>query len=373
MKILVVGTGMSGCTIARLLADGGHNVSIIEKETCVGGLCITRVTDDGHKYEPFGARTFHTKHDAVRDFVLRFDEFNGYVHRKGMILNGRLFAFPITPEGIKGLPEAARIFKELQERPEQLDSTNFETACVSIFGPTLYKYFIYNYTSKMWGCEPRELTAEWAPSRLQLGDNANNQCFLDQWQGLPCKGYSFLLERMIERIPLQLNTRIFDPADYDVVISSAPIDELLEFKFGRLQYRSLAFYYARGDAWERDDYGTINLSQHPEYIRKCNFAVLHMSSRQNAVIQYQKPLWHNGTHPPMYPVNNQKNIQLFDRYLREITRINICPLGRLGLFKYLDMDKAVLHSFDMLPIALAYPHFSPAQRYEKIRDLLSRY
>jgi UDP-galactopyranose mutase len=373
MKILVVGAGLSGCSMARLLKDAGHDVSILEKESHVGGLCMTRVSENGLKYEPFGAHTFHTRHGAVRDFVLRFDQFNGYVHRKGMILNGRLFPFPITLRAIKELPEAARIFQELKERPEEIDRRNFETACVSIFGPTMYRYFIHNYTSKMWGCDPRHLSAEWAPSRLTMGEDGDDRCFKNQWQGLPCHGFSFLLERMIEGIPIQLNTRTFDPARYALVISSAPIDEIMRFKFGRLQYRSLEFYYKRNESWEKRDYGTINLPQHPTAIRKCNFAVLHKAQTDRTLIQYQQPLDYDDQHAPMYPVSNEKNASLFDRYLSELTRTNICPLGRLGLFKYLDMDKAVLHSFEMLPIALDYLSLPPTERYLRIKNLLRRY
>lgn len=160
MNILVVGAGLSGCSLARLLKDRGHTVSLIEKEDRVGGLCVTDVNQDGLKYEPFGARTFHSKNPRIKKFITKFDDFNGYIHRKGMIINRKLFPFPITKEAINNFEEREKILRELKKRPNKADRTNFETASVSIFGKTLYEYFIKNYTTKMWGMDPKNLTAE---------------------------------------------------------------------------------------------------------------------------------------------------------------------------------------------------------------------
>jgi UDP-galactopyranose mutase len=230
MKILIIGAGLSGCTIARLLKDKKHDVSIIEKENHIGGLCITRINEDGLKYEPFGAKTFHTKNPGIKTFITQFDDFNGYIHRKGMIINNKLFPFPLTKNAINNFEERDKIFQELENRPKEIDKTNFETACISIFGRILYSYFIENYTSKMWGINPKNLTVEWAPKRLELREDENDELFRDQWQGLPKRGYSFLLKNMIKDIPVMLNTTTFNPDDYDIIVSSAPIDEIFNFK-----------------------------------------------------------------------------------------------------------------------------------------------
>jgi len=370
MKILVVGAGLSGCSAARLLKDRGHEVSLIEKRGEVGGLCITRTGDDELRYEPFGARTFHAKSSRVREFVARFDDFNGYVHRKGMIINGRLFPFPMTKAAIDGLEEKERIFEELKNRPAIIDKTNFETACISIFGRTLYGYFVKNYTVKMWGVDPKELTAEWAQKRLELREDDSEGLFKDEWQGLPCHGYSFLLERMIDGIHVMVNTTSFDPAGYDVVILSAPIDHAMDFKFGRLQYRGLRFDYSKDEEWEDDDYGTINLPQHPRYIRKCNFKILHKQKSSHSLVQYQEPVAADEKSVPMYPVNTEENNRIFDRYLKKVCATkNICPIGRLGLFKYLNMDKAVEVAFDMVAIIESCSEITSEERYKKIKAI----
>jgi len=373
MRILIIGAGLSGCTIARLLKERDHDVFVIEKENYVGGLCITKLTPDGLKYEPFGARTFHTKYNYVKEFITRFDEFNGYIHRKGMILNGHLFPFPITKQAINQFKEKDQIIEELKNRPSKINQLNFETACISIFGKTLYNYFIKNYTSKMWGIEPIKLTAEWAPKRLELREEEDDRLFKDQWQGLPKHGYSYLLERIIKGIPIQFNRATFDPEKFDIVISSAPIDKILNYKYGKLEYRSLKFEYKSDELWENDSYGTINLPQHPVYIRKCNFKILHKESSDHNWIQYQQPVVSDENNRPMYPMNTEANNELFDKYLKEICKTNICPIGRLGLFKYLDMDKAVAIAYEMPEIVESFKKLSAMEKYDRIRDIREKY
>lgn len=373
MRILVVGAGLSGATIARLLTDAGYSVSMIEKKGFPGGLCITRVNRDGLKYEPFGARTFHTNKEHVKEFVTRFDKFNGYTHYKGVIIDSMLFPFPMTKEALNDLPDNDQILEELANRPKAVDKTNFETAAISIVGKTLYRYFIENYSKKMWGCEPRDLTADWAPKRLEFREDGRTECFLNQWQGLPVNGYSYLIKKMIDEIPVKYRTSHYNQNDYDLVISTAPIDLLFEYKYGRLQYRSMRYTYVRDEHWEKDTYGTINLPQHPKYIRKCNFKVLYKADSPHNWIQYQEPLAADDKLMPMYPVNTKENDAIFDQYLKEICATNICPLGRLGLFKYLDMDKAVLHAFEMLPVVVEYLSLNPEARYQKIKEIIKRF
>lgn len=374
MKILIVGAGLSGCTIARLLHDRGHDIEIMEKEDCIGGLCITKLTEQGLKYEPYGARTFHTKDPRIVYFVQRFSAFNGYTHRKGMILHGKIYPFPITRSALNDFRGKEQILKELANRPAVIDKTNFETACISIFGKTLYSYFIENYTRNMWGIEPRELTAEWAPKRLEFREDDNDELFRDQWQGLPLEGYSVWLQKMIENIPIRLQTSGFDPADYDVVVSTAPIDSTMNYQLGRLPYRSIDFEYQHNEPWEKDHYGTINTPQHERHIRKCNFNVLHRVCCESNIIQYQQPIPADENNMPMYPINTFENDALFKEYLQKICETdNICPLGRLGLFKYLDMDKAVETSFDMVEVVENYLNISSKERYLAIKDIRQRH
>lgn len=374
MKILVVGAGLSGCTVARLLHERGHDVRIIEKSGRIGGLCVTNINEYGLKYEPFGARTFHTRDQKIIDFITRFDSFNGYRHLKKMIIDGRIFPFPIHKEAIEGFKDSEIIFNELESRPKEIDKTNFETACISVFGKTLYNYFIGNYTEKMWGMPPKNLTAEWAGKRLELRNDGSEGVFANQWQGLPCNGYSFLLEKISKDIPVTLVCSKFNENDYDIVISTAPIDETMGFVFGRLPYRSFEFYYKNDESWEDETCGTINLPQHDTYIRKCNFKILHKQESAHNIIQYQKPIAADKNHVSMYPVNTPENNSIFDSYLKEICKTkNTVPVGRLATYRYLDMDKAVSYAFDSIGLIENYLEMSPEQRYNEITKIRSKY
>jgi UDP-galactopyranose mutase len=372
-NFVIIGAGLSGCAIARLLADRGHSVRLLERETEVGGLCLTRISPNGFQYEPFGARTFHTRNRLVRRFVTRFGSFNRYAHRKGVMIGGKLLPFPLTPSALDELPESARIRAELARRPAVVDMTNFETACLSVFGPTLYGLFIANYTARMWGTEPRTLTAEWAPRRLEWGADDDNLLFKDQWQGLPEEGYSALLARMIRGIPLSLQVvaTMEWARQADVVIATAPLDAMFDYRFGRLPYRSLRFNHRRDEPWPHPHYGTINLPEHTRFVRRCNFKIMYQQEdRPGNWIQYQEPCAADDRYAPMYPVQTPASEEQYTRYLDLACRArNLCPLGRLGLFKYLDMDAAVALAMRTVPLIETYHKLNRTERFQRLMAL----
>ncbi|MHA2473761.1 MAG: UDP-galactopyranose mutase [Promethearchaeota archaeon] len=370
MRVLVVGAGLSGCTFARLLKDKNHIISITEKEDHIGGLCYTKTSANGILYEPYGGHAFHTKDQRVKIFVLRFSDFNNYHHNKGIIINGILRHFPLSKTTILDMAESEQIIKELEDRPPIPDFTNFETYAISQFGNTLYKLFMYNYSLKMWGVEPRELTTEYISNRIKLTDT-NTHIFEDKFQGMPRKGYTEFLKNMIQGIPLQLYMSDIEESLYDLILFSGRIDELLNFKFGELEYRSLKFEYSENDDWENAHYGSINLPQHPKYIRKVNFKVMHQQRSKESWIQYQEPIPFDDDKLPLYPLYTKRNIELFDKYLREACISDkIIPIGRLGLFKYLEMGQAISLVMNMIPIVEIWKDLNPNDRYQEIKKLL---
>ncbi|HTY45175.1 MAG TPA: UDP-galactopyranose mutase [Patescibacteria group bacterium] len=370
MKIGILGAGLTGCSLARLLVDRGHKVSLFEKNKRIGGLCISDRNEWGLLYEPCGPRIFHTCDEEVKAFVEKFSAFNGYRHYKGVIIKGRLLPFPITLRAITLLPDAAKIMKELKARPRKINQSNFETACICVFGKTLYKYFISNYTRKMWGVPPDELSAHWAPKRLMLRECNNEELFKGEWQGLPIEGYSVWLERMSRGISLQKNVNRLDAKEFDLIVSTAPIDEISGYRYGRLNYRSSKFMYAPGETWEEERYGGINLPQHPRFIRKTNFRILHRQVQAPDLIQYQQPCAVRNGEVPMYPVHTGGNEALFQKYLSYVVSLpNVCPAGRLGLFEYLDMDEAVACAMKLVPFIEKYHDVSPRQRASELNRI----
>jgi UDP-galactopyranose mutase len=371
MQILVVGAGITGCSLAHLMKHKGHNVLIKEKQDHIGGLCYTTISPSGILYEPYGGHAFHTKDNRVKELVLKFSDFNNYRHNKGIVINSKLRHFPLSRETIRNMEDSEQILKELKERPKIPDLTNFETYSISKFGLTLYKLFIYNYSKKMWGLEPKELTTEYIRNRIEL-KNTNTHIFEDKFQGLPIKGYTELLRNMIHDIPLELNTIKFDESLFDLILFSGRIDELLKFEFGNLPFRSLLFEYQENENWENENYGTINLPQHPKYIRKVNFKIMHQQKINNTLIQYQEPIPAKNNKPPLYPIYTKENIELFNKYLIEACKSDkIIPIGRLGLYKYLEMGQAISLAMDMIPLIEEWKNLNYIDRYSEIKNLLS--
>ncbi len=374
MRILIKGAGICGCALARLLSDRGAVVRIVEKAERIGGLCVTDVSADGVQYEPYGARTFHTDQSRVWQFAGRFGEFSDYVHRKGMIVDGRLLPFPMTLAAIDSLGPAATIRAELDRRPAKPDESNFETACRSLFGETLYRMFIENYTRKMWGLEPARLTADWAPKRLEFRQDSSAGLFGSEWQGLPLQGYSAWLENMVAGIPVEVGRHAPDESGFDLVVSSARLDESLDYRFGALQYRCVEFDLRRDEDWEEPAFGTINLPQDDWFFRKCNFNVLHQQLDRRSLIQYQRAVACGPDQMPMYPLTTRENEARFQQYLEEACRRStFCPAGRLGLFKYLDMDEAIDAAFCLADLVADYPRLTATERVAAISRIRSRY
>lgn len=372
MRVLILGAGITGCTLARLMKNKDYFVSIKEKQDHIGGLCYTRKSPNNILYEPYGGHTFHTKESRIKKFVLNFSEFNNYIHRKGIFINGVLRHFPLSKKTILEMKNSEKILKELEERPTTPDFTNFETYAISQFGFTLYKLLIYNYSKKMWGLEPKELPTDYIKNRITLKDS-NTQIFEDNFQGLPINGYTEFLRNMTHDIPIELNTSEFNESSYDLILYSGRIDELLGFKFGNLQFRSLRFDYKENDVWENENYGSINLPQHEKYIRKVNFNVMYHQKSDNTWIQYQEPISFNENNIPMYPIYTKQNIELFNRYLIEACKSSkIIPVGRLGLYKYLEMGQAISLAMDMIPLIEEWKKISSKKRYLEIKKLLNR-
>ena len=373
MKILIVGAGLSGCSLARLMSERDHNVSIIEKSNHIGGLCYSKKIQNGLYYEPYGAHTFHTDNSQVKNFVQRFSKFNSYIHKKGIIINGVLNQYPLSLESIKKLPNNKKILKEIEERPNKPNLKNFETYMVSLLGNTLYNLYIYNYTKKMWDIEPKELNVDWVINRVELRES-NSELFKGQWQGLPIKGFTNFFEKIVANIPIEYNKTKFNKSNFDIVLYSGKIDELFQYKYGILPQRSLRFEYKFNDSWENENFGTINLPQHPKYIRKTNFNVLYKHNNSYHCIQYQESIPSDNNNLPMYPISTSENFLLFKKYLKEICNSEkVVPVGRLGLYKYLDMDKAVSLSMAMVSLIENWTSFSSEKRYHKLNIILDKY
>jgi UDP-galactopyranose mutase len=343
MRISIIGAGLTGCTVARLMADRGHQVTLLEGQSRIGGLCATGRLG-AIDYCLYGSHVLHTDDAAVKEFLLRFAQFNGYTHFKATFVGGQYLPYPVSHQTIDRLPQREQIHFELQRRPPELDTSNFEACLISMMGPTLYEMFIRNYTQKLWGVAPRQLDADWAPKRIEIRTDNRQSYFGTEWQGLPVGGFSPMLERMIEGIPVRLNCAIGSlqqalNLNADLVISTVPIDHLQSYRHGRLVYRGIRQMVSVEESWPDDHYGNINFPNDYDYIRKTNYTLCSKARGTSGLVMgYEYPVA-NGA---MYPVLSATTKARRKLYLDDVAKHDrIVSIGRLGLFKYYDMDEVV--------------------------------
>jgi UDP-galactopyranose mutase len=176
-RVAIVGAGWAGASAARALADAGVHVEVFESAAVVGGHSRAEVLQ-GVVYEPNGPHIFHTDDERVAGWVDRFGMRRPFDFRPRtrLVLDGeeRLLAWPLRLDELRALPDWPRIDRELGERPALPDPSNFETWCVSLLGETLYRWFVYGYTVKQWGCEPSRLSSRFAPKRVELRENGHH-------------------------------------------------------------------------------------------------------------------------------------------------------------------------------------------------------
>lgn len=363
MRVAVIGAGLSGCTMAKLLKDRGHEVVIYEKEQRPGGLCRTAV-HERRFYQLFGPHNLHTYNESVIVFLRRFSQFNNYLHRVGTFVDGKTLPYPISYKTIGLLEEKDSIFEEISRLPKKIDMSNFKSCVISMVGERLYEKFIENYTLKFWGIAPEKMDAEWAPKRIEIRQDDNLGYFNDEWQGLPSKGYTRMFETMIEGIPVQYNAEIKDYRNLssELVVSTIPIDELFSFCYGRLSYRGLDFIVHFDECeWEDARYGCINYpDSNVAFTRRCNYSLCYSNGPVSSyIVGYDFP----GNNSRMYPIYTPANKKLFNQYLAKLVRTeNLLSIGRLGLFRYYDMDEAMEWCLENVDMVENYPTLSPEER-----------
>lgn len=372
-KVIVIGAGLFGATISERLAnDLKQDVDVIEQRNHTGGNCHSMVhPETGIEYHKYGTHIFHTSNREVWDYIQQFTEFNGYYHQVLTTFEDRVYQMPINLEtinsfyGINLKPFEVEEFLRLEIIKDQIITPrNFEEKAISLVGRPLYEAFIQGYTIKQWQKHPRELPAS-ILSRLPFRTNYNENYFYDKWQGIPENGYSAIFVKMLSdpRISVHLNTDFFDvreqiPPD-SIIIYSGPIDRFFNYKFGRLEWRSLRFEEEIVNVGDYQGTSVMNYAEESiPYTRIHEPRHLHperhyLKDRSLIIREYAQ--MDDGT-APYYPINDIRNQALLMKYHEEAKKFpNIFFSGRLGEYKYLDMHQTIenaLHLYETKLIPL---------------------
>ena len=364
-QILLVGAGLSGVVIGRTLAEAGYRSTIIDQRSHVAGNCHTeRESGTGVLIHRYGPHIFHTDDDEVWAYVNRFTRFLPYKNRVKTTARGQVFSLPINLQTINQFfgttmrPDEAKAFIQARADLSITDPQTFEEQALRFVGRDLYETFFKGYTEKQWGCAPSELPAS-ILKRLPLRFNYDDNYFYHRHQGMPEDGYSAMVERILDHpnIDVHLNTPFTAGMTdrYDHIFWSGPLDGYYDYRLGRLGYRTLDFetFTATGD-WQGCavmNYGDrdvpwTRITEHKHFAP--------WEDHRGTVCYREYSRFAGPEDIPYYPIRLVKEKALLAEYeaLAEAEE-GVTFVGRLGTYRYLDMDVTIREALNVARATLA--------------------
>ena len=346
---LVVGAGLYGAAFAQQANRHGKTVLVIDKRPHIGGNVYTEEVE-GIQVHRYGAHIFHTNDRAVWEYVNQFAEFNRYTNSPVANYHGELYSLPfnmytfnkmwgvVTPQQAQEKVEQQRLEAGVSE------PRNLEEQAISLVGTDIYEKLVKGYTEKQWGRPCDQLPAS-IIKRLPVRFTFDNNYFNARYQGIPIGGYTAMVERMLEGIPVQLGQDYLENRETwnalaDKVVYTGSIDAYFGYCFGELNYRSVRFETELLDTPNYQGNAVVNYTdRETPYTRIIEHKWFDFGGQPKTVISREySSEWHKGVEP-YYPVNDEKNSALYARYRAlAAEESQIIFGGRLGEYRYYDMD-----------------------------------
>ena len=356
---LVIGAGLFGATFAYEAAKRGKRVKVIEKRNHIAGNIYTKEID-GIQVHQYGAHIFHTSNKEVWDYVNQFAEFNRYTNSPVANYKGQMYNLPFNMNtfsqmwGVRTPAEAMAKINEQRQEMAGKEPQNLEEQAISLIGRDIYEKLIKGYTEKQWGQKATELPA-FIIRRLPVRLVYDNNYFNDTYQGIPVGGYTQIVEKMLDSDLIDVETGVdfFDKKDeylkdYPKIVFTGMIDQFFDYQLGELQYRSLRFETEEKNVGNYQGNAVINYTDaetpYTRIIEHKHFE-FGKGDKDKTVITREYPAdWHRGDEP-YYPINNQRNNDLYKQYAKLASEQadNVIFGGRLGQYRYYNMDQ-VLHA-----------------------------
>lgn len=351
---LIVGAGLFGSVFARQMTDKGKKCLVIDKRNVVGGNCYTEDIN-GVMVHKYGAHIFHTSSEDVWNYANRFMQFVPFVNSPMANYKGKLYNLPFNMNTFYGLwgvttPDMAKEKIQSQIVPND-NPQNAEQQALSLVGKDIYEILVKGYTEKQWGRSATELPA-FIIKRLPVRFTFDNNYFNDTYQGIPKYGYTKFIENILDGITVRLDTSYEDFLNgsdcADKIVYTGPIDEFFNYKYGHLEYRSLRFETQVLEVENYQGNPVVNYTERDvPYTRIIEHKHFTKTQCPFTVITKEYPSdWKIGDEP-YYPVNNQKNDQLYEKYAELASESKVIFGGRLGLYKYFDMDKTIKSAIEL--------------------------
>ena len=369
-QYLVVGAGLYGAVFAHEMEKRGKDCLVIEKRDHIAGNIYTKEVN-GIQVHEYGAHIFHTSDKEVWNYVNRFVEFNHYINCPVARYKDELYNLPFNMNTFAKMwniktPKEAREHIDAQIADLHItEPKNLEEQALSLVGRDIYEKLVKGYTEKQWGRDCKELPS-FIIKRLPVRFVFDNNYFNDPYQGIPKGGYTQIVEKLLEGIPVKLGTDYetfcqrstdggfisVDGEDtFEKVLYTGMIDQFYEYCYGELAYRSLRFeteYLKDEDNYQGN--AVVNYTEREvPYTRIIEHKHFEFGTQKGTVITREYPKeWSRGDEP-YYPVNDQHNSELYEKYAQRATQEkNVLFGGRLGQYKYYDMDKVVRAALTMV-------------------------
>ena len=369
-QYLVVGAGLYGAVFAHEMEKRGKDCLVIEKRDHIAGNIYTKEVN-GIQVHEYGAHIFHTSDKEVWNYVNQFVEFNHYINCPVARYKDELYNLPFNMNTFARMwniktPKEAREHIDAQIADLHItESKNLEEQALSLVGRDIYEKLVKGYTEKQWGRDCKELPS-FIIKRLPVRFVFDNNYFNDPYQGIPKGGYTQIVEKLLEGIPVKLGTDYetfcqrntdggfisMDGEDtFEKVLYTGMIDQFYEYCYGELAYRSLRFeteYLEDEDNYQGN--AVVNYTEREvPYTRIIEHKHFEFVTQKGTVINREYPKeWSRGDEP-YYPVNDQHNSELYEKYAqRAAQEKNVLFGGRLGQYKYYDMDKVVRAALAMV-------------------------
>ena len=372
-QALVVGCGLSGAVIARELAENGYEVKILEKRNHIGGNMYDYVDEHGILVHKYGPHTFHTKKKELYEYMCKYAEWDEYHLTCGAEIDGITTPTPFnykTIDDFYSKEQADVIKKEIEETfpgkdyATVVEALNSENTTVAGYAQFLFDKDYSLYSAKQWGCKPAEIDPS-ILKRVPLRFNYNEGYFDDEYHVMPKKSFTTFFENILnhKNIQVELNVDALDhlkiidnktyvdeiPVDYPVIYSG-PLDELFDCLYGKLPYRSLCFEWKYEDKDSFQKYPVVAYPQAKDYVRIIEYKKLPIQDVKGTTyeVEYSLPYKKGQDNEPYYPLltgESQENYKKYSDMAKKVQNLFVC--GRLGNFKYYNMDQALKNALDV--------------------------
>ena len=357
---LIVGSGLFGSTCAYELNKRGFKVLVLEKRNHIGGNVYTKNVD-GINIHIYGPHIFHTSDENIWNYINQFALFNNFINSPIADYCGEKYHLPFNMntfcelwDDVKTPADAKRHIDSEKAKYNITNPTNLEEQAISLVGETIYKKLVKEYTEKQWGKDCNQLPP-FIIRRLPVRFTFNNNYFDDKYQGIPIGGYTKIIEKMLDGIDVILNEDFLKKKERylsiaNKVIYTGPIDEYYKFKYGRLEYRSLKFEVKKLNISSYQGNAVVNYTSHAvPYTRIVEHKFFDFANTTDTIVSYEYPAKFKKGSIPYYTVNDDKNNELYRKYLKESEGDkNIFFGGRLGSYRYFDMDDTIIAALELI-------------------------